>query len=222
MKKVISLAVSCVLAASMCIGAFAEGATLGRSVTEQGEAAYMTMDGQKVIGEMQITVTRDAAEDLDAEMIAQIESAAGKRAVCQEVLQVVSSIEKGAAVAAAEGEEDAESAESTEEAQAEEEQTEAAAASEDEAEREEVYLLHSLVLDTDLQEPDDVTMTVWFYDAVDDLWVTSEDLYDYDHKNGTLQLVLQAGYTKAAIVTVQHKGVTGYLRTVQNKLLKLM
>jgi hypothetical protein len=78
------------------------------------------------------------------------------------------------------------------------------------------------MLDTDLQEPDDVTMTVWFYDAVDDLWVTSEDLYDYDHKNGTLQLVLQAGYTKAAIVTVQHKGVTGYLRTVQNKLLKLM
>jgi hypothetical protein len=54
------------------------------------------------------------------------------------------------------------------------------------------------------------------------MWVTSEDLYEYDHKEGTLQLVLQAGYTKAAIVTVQHKGLSGYLRTVQNKILKLM
>jgi hypothetical protein len=199
----------------MCIGAFAEGATLGRSVTEQGEAAYMTMDGQSVIGDMQINVTRNAAEDLDADMIAQIESAAGSRAVCQEVLQVVSSIEKGAAVAAAEGSEETEA-----DAQAGEEET--AAVADEETEREEVYLLHSLVLETDLQEPDDVTMTVWFCDAINDLWVTSESLYEYDHKNGTLQLVLQAGYTKAAIVTVQHKGVTGYLRTVQNKLLKLM
>jgi hypothetical protein len=211
MKKVIALAVSCVLAASMCIGAFANEATQGRSVTEQGEAAYMTMDGQTVIGEMQINVTRNAAEDLDADMIAQIESAAGSRAVCQEVLQVVSSIEKGAAAAAADGSETTE---------AEEEKTTAVA--DEDAEREVVYVLHSLMLDTDLQEPDDVTMTVWFYDAINDLWTTSESLYEYDHKNGTLELLLQPGYTKAAIVTVQHKGVTGYLRTVQNKLLKLM
>jgi hypothetical protein len=255
MKKVISLAVSCVLAASMCLGALAEGTTLNRSVTEQGEAAYMTMTGLTAIGDMQITVTRDPAADLDAELIAQIESAAGDGAVCQEVLQVVSTIEKGAAeaaiAAAAEAaqegteedtaateqseevavaaEETAEAAEQTNEIEVvtadggeAEEQAEAVAVAEEEAEREEVYLLHSLVLSTDLQEPDDVTMTVWFYDAVDDVWVTSEDLYDYDHKEGTLLLVLQPGYTKAAIVTVQHKGVAGYLRTVQNKLLKLM
>jgi hypothetical protein len=197
MKKVISLAAACVLAVSMCIGAFAEGAALSRSVTEEGEAAYLTQAGEAVTGEMQITVTRDPAQALDAEMIAQIESTAGKGAVCQEVLQVVSSIQKQA---------DADSA------QADAAQTET----------EEVLLLHSLILTTDLQEPDDVTTTVWLYNSVDDVWETSEDTYNYDHKEGTLQIALGAGYTKAAIVTVQHTGVAGYLRTVQNKLLKMM
>jgi hypothetical protein len=125
-------------------------------------------------------------------------------------------------VVSSDGDEDEEQAEAAAAAEQDDEEGEAVAASEEEAEREDVYLLHTLVLETDLQEPDDVTTSVWFYNAVDDVWVTSESLYAYDHKEGTLQLVLQPGYTKAAIVTVQHKGVAGYLRTVQNKILKLM